>query len=318
MKRKLYIAVIQLLAIVGLSANVFAQQDKLITHFIYDKMGVNPGATAFDKDICGTLLYRNQWDKVSGAPNSIVFNAEANLPKVMGGIGLSFFHDAIGFNKQNNILLNYSYHMSMDEGTLGIGIGIGIVNFGQKPDWIPPVTQNDITLPTGYSAMNMDLNIGLFYRSTQDWYAGLSATHVNEALLRKSETVDNINIDNQYQTKRHVYLIGGKTLRKIGGTNGDLDLQAMVRTELNQFSADINGRYIWNNKYYGGITYRTVDAIGIMLGWYALPNFIVGYSYDITTNKLSSISRGSHEIALRYCHKLPPVPYAVARHPRWL
>lgn len=47
---------------------VFGQQDKLITHFIYDKMSVNPGATGFDKDICATLLYRNQWDKVNGAP----------------------------------------------------------------------------------------------------------------------------------------------------------------------------------------------------------------------------------------------------------
>jgi len=317
MRKKLYYIVVALW-IVALNGSLSAQQDKLLTHFIYDKMGVNPGATAFDKDICGTLLYRNQWDKVVGAPNSIVFNAEANLPKLLGGIGLSFYHDAIGFNKQNNVLLNYSYHFSMDEGDLGIGIGIGIINFGQKPDWIAPVTQNDITLPTGFNATSLDMNFGLYYRSTQDWYAGVSSTHINESLLRKSSSVNDQTIDYQYQTKRHLYVIGGKTLRQIGGTDGDLDLQAMIRTELNQFSADINARYIWKNTYYGGITYRTVDAIGIMLGWYALPNFIVGYSYDITTNKLSTISWGSHEIALRYCYKLPPVPYAVARHPRWL
>jgi hypothetical protein len=53
---------------------IHAQQDKLLTHFIYDKMTINPGKTGIDmyNSICGTSIYRNQWDKVNGAPNSAV------------------------------------------------------------------------------------------------------------------------------------------------------------------------------------------------------------------------------------------------------
>jgi type IX secretion system PorP/SprF family membrane protein len=291
-----------------------AQQDKLITHFMYDKMGVNPGATGFDKDICATLLYRNQWDKVNGAPNSAVFNVEANLPKILGGIGLSFYHDAIGFNRQNNLLLNYSYHLPISHvGELGIGVGVGMINFGQNPTWVPPTTQNDLTLPAGFNATNLDLNFGVYFRGAKDWYAGLSSTHLSQSLLRKNVSM----IDYSYQTARHYYVMGGKTFRKIGGGNGDVDVQALVRTEFTKLSADINVRYIWKDKLYGGLTYRTVDAIGLMVGWYPIQNLLIGYSYDITTNKLSGISRGSHEIAVRYCYKLPPVPIQTTRHPRW-
>jgi len=292
-----------------------AQQDKLITHFIYDKMSLNPGSTGLDKGICATTIYRNQWDKVNGAPNSAVLNVEANLSPYFraGGLGISFFHDAIGFSRQNNLLLNYSYPLEIpNAGTLGIGIGVGMVNFGMNPDWVPPTTNPDNSLPVGFSATNLDLNFGLYWKGNSDYYAGLSSTHLNESLLQQTVGV----IDNQYQTARHYYLMGGKKFRDIAG--GDIDVQMLMRTDLVKFSADINARYIWRDIAYGGLTYRTSDAVAIMLGWVPLRNMTVGYSYDITINKLSSVSRGSHEIMLKYCYFLPPPPVTKSKHPRWL
>ena len=112
------------------SFSTIAQQDKLITHFIYDKMSLNPGKTGLglDNTICATSIYRNQWDKVNGAPNSVVLNVEANLSRFLpGGIGFSFYHDAIGFAKQNNLALNYSYPIEIGTvGTLGVGVGVGV------------------------------------------------------------------------------------------------------------------------------------------------------------------------------------------------
>ena len=61
---------------------VFGQQEKLLTHFIYDRMSINPGSTGMDQGISGTMVYRNQWDKVNGAPNSFLFNAEGNINSI--------------------------------------------------------------------------------------------------------------------------------------------------------------------------------------------------------------------------------------------
>ncbi len=126
-------------AFVLCSFGASAQQDIALTHFIYNKFAINPGATGIEEGLCGNLIYRNQWDKVNGAPNSVVFNAEVNMEsfgKWTGGFGLNFTHDAIGFNRQNNVMLNYSHHIQLGNGRLGIGLGVGMVNFGMNPTWV--------------------------------------------------------------------------------------------------------------------------------------------------------------------------------------
>ena len=296
-------------------SNVFAQQDKLITHFMYDKMSLNPGKTGLDGGICATSMYRNQWDKVNGAPNSVVLNVEADMTRWFpGGLGISFFHDAIGFNRQNNVMLNYAFPLEIPgAGKLGIGVGVGMMNFSMSPEWVPPTTLNDPTLPSAYSAINVDLNFGIYFKGVQDYYVGISSTHLSESSLVSDANPLNVTT---YNTARHYYLMGGKTFNNIG--DGAIETNALIRTDLVQLSADINARYIWKQKAYGGLTYRVSDAVAVMLGYNPINNFTVGYSYDISINKLSSISRGSHEILVKYCYYLPPIPIQKSKHPRWL
>jgi type IX secretion system PorP/SprF family membrane protein len=319
MLKKNYLALVVLL----FCSKFYAQQDKLLTHFIYDKMSINPGKTGIDmyNSICATSIYRNQWDKVNGAPNSAVLNVEANLSKFFpGGIGLAFYHDAIGFARQNNLLLNYSYPITIGRtGTLGIGIGVGIINYGLNPEWVPPTQNPDNSLPAGFAATNLDANFGVYY-SGKDFNVGFSSTHLSETLLKQNVSIAGASFSQNYQTARHYYLMGGKTFRKTLG--GDIDAQVLMRTDLVKFSADINGRYIYTlngeKQVYGGLTYRTSDAIAIMVGYTPVNQLTVGYSYDLTLNKLSSISRGSHELVVKYCINLKEKPVSSARHPRWL
>ncbi len=324
MKKNLLILSIISLTVAGAS---YAQQDMLLTHFMYNKMMFNPGETGIDEGICANLTYRNQWDKVNGAPNSAVLNVEGSFGQygIPGGVGLTFTHDAIGFSRQNNLLLNYAYHVETSAGKLGVGIGLGIVNFGMSPSWVPPTTINDAALPTGFAATNLDLNFGVYFKGSQiPFYAGLSSTHLSAPRLDQNGTFAGNNITQSYQTARHYYLMGGYTFQSIGGTAGDIDVQTIMRTELVKFSADINARYIYDQTFYGGLTYRTSDAVAFMLGYMAsdlgtIPGSgVIGYSYDLTLNKLSNISRGSHEIFLKYCYYLPPLPVQKSKHPRWL
>ena len=301
----------------------FSQQDMLLTHWMYNKMSLNPGETGIDEGICATSIYRNQWDKVNGAPNSAVFNVEGNLSRFIPvNAGISFYHDAIAFTRQNNVLLNVSYPLEINGvGTLGIGVGLGIQNIGMAPTWVPPVTLIDNTLPVGYGTTKFDANFGLFLKGDLGYYVGLSSTHLPASSF---ESEDAVPIT--YNSARHYYLMGGYKYQNLGP--GDLEANVLMRTEMVKFSADVNVRYIWQNMVYGGLTYRTSDAIAIMVGAQPLKimnnnpspldNFIVGYSYDISINKLSSVSRGSHEILLKYCYYLPPVPIQKTKHVRWL
>jgi type IX secretion system PorP/SprF family membrane protein len=306
---------ILLVAVIG---SVQAQQDKLVTHFIFDKMSINPGKTGLDlyNGICATTIYRNQWDKVNGAPNSAILNIESNLSRFLpGGIGINFYHDAIGFSRQNNLLLNYSYPIQIGrEGVLGVGVGIGIMNFGMDPEWVPPTQAVDPTLPVGFAATAVDANFGLYFQS-KDYYVGISSTHLTESDLSKAVS----QVTQSYQTARHYYLMGGYEFKDV--MNGTIDAQMLVRTDFIRFSADLNARYLFkldDKDAYGGLTFRTSDAIAVMLGYSPMPKLQVGYSYDITVNKLASISRGSHELMVKYCYNLPEPPKTKARHPRML
>lgn len=308
----------------------YAQQDKLVTHFIFDKMSFNPGATGINDGFCGTTIYRNQWDKVNGAPNSAILNVEGALDRwAPVGVGISFYHDAIGFTRQNSVSLNGSYKLSTAYGTLGVGVGLGILNVGMSPVWVAPVTQNDPSLPVGFSDTKFDLSAGLYWKGTSDYYAGISSTHLTTPILGDSS--GNNPAGNPatviYNSARHMYAMGGKTFKDLFGSYGHLDANVLLRTDMVKLSADINVRYMWFDKAYGGLTYRTTDAIAIMIGarpfkianpGTAMDNLLVGYSYDITTNELSSISRGSHEMMVKYCYYLPPVPIQKSKHPRWL
>lgn len=298
----------------------FAQQDMLLTHFIYNKMGVNPGSTGLDDGFCATTAYRNQWDKIDGAPNSAILNLEGNMTRFFpGGLGLNFYHDAIGFGRQNNLMVNYSYPIQLPGGNqLGVGIGIGFEGYGMKPNWVTPDQSApgvDQSLPIGYSSMGLDMNFGLYYKSVKNFYFGLSSTHLTGTELTNKNSLGTSS--QKYLIARHYYLMGGYK-KQLGTSNNYLDVQMMYKTDAKKSSIDLNARFILGSIGYAGLTYRTTDAVAVMLGFNPFPNFTVGYSYDFTLNKLASISRGSHEILLKYCYYLPIPPVAVSRHPRWL
>lgn len=306
-----------------LSGAAWGQQDMALTHFIYNKMGVNPGETGIDQGFCATSIYRNQWDKVNGAPNSGLLNVEGNLSRWFPvGAGISFYHDEIGFTRQNNVMLNLSYHLDLSGiGTLGAGIGLGLQNISMDPTWAPPSTLNDPTLPSSYGASSFDMNFGLYLKGDLGYYVGLSSTHLPEPAL-SSGTATPVT----YNTARHYNIMGGYKYQL--NADGDVEGNLMIRTDLVKVTADINARYIWRNQAYGGLTFRNADMVGIMLGAQPLKimandrspldNLVIGYSYDVSLNKLSSVARGSHEILLKYCYYLPPVPKETTIHPRWL
>ena len=313
MKKQLYLFSI---ICVSIAQYTFAQQDAAVTHGMYTKMTFNPGATGSEDGICGSLIYRNQWDRVNGAPNSVFFNVEANLNRFVRnlGAGVSVVHDAICFNRQNTAHLNLSYKIKLPNSDfISVGVGAGIVNMGQNPIWVTPqpgVVDN--LLPQSFAATNMDFNFGIFYRSQQNFYVGISSTHLSESVLA-SATSSLLT----YNTARHYYLMGGWKKEEIL-SNWDLDLNTLLRTDMNKFSFDLSARMFYQQRFYGGVGFRNSDAVLVLLGMEVIPNLTIGYSYDITTNRLANISWGTHEIMLRYCIPIPVPPPTIHKNPRHL
>lgn len=294
-----------------ISFTTLGQQDPLITNYMFNKLNYNPAATGIDDGISATLIYRNQWDKVVGAPNTTFLNIDANLNKMIyGSYGLVFMNDIIGNFRQNNLLFNFSAPYQIKEaGTLNFGIGIGYVNLSLDPNWITPSgNNNDPNLPKSGSGSNFYGNFGLVWKSFKGYYAGISSSYLNTPKVR----------DLNMNFVRHYFFITGHRFKNLIGNNKDLELQSIVRTELIKISADLNAKYYHQNLFYAGVTYRTFESISFLAGFYPIKYFTLGYSYDMTINGLNTVSNGTHEIVARYRYVIPDPPLERTKHPRWL
>ncbi len=253
------------------------------------------------------------------APTTQNFNADIPIKFLHGGLGLIITNDQIGFFQDISVGLAYAYQAQLGNGKLGLGL---MVDFKNKSltsgEWITPDNNsNDPFLgASGSTALAPDMNFGVYYESETFW-GGISSTRLIEGGFTLG---NNFGGEFLFRGKRHYYLMGGYNFY-IPNTNWAILPAFLAKTDLaGPFAADINVNAMYNNRIWGGVSYRTQDAMAVMAGYYITPTLKLSYSYDITLSGLSAYSSGSHELMLGYCFKIevPPREKGSYRNPRFL
>ena len=291
-----------------LSLNGYAQQDPQYSFNMFNHMSINPGFAGSNGAICANGIYRKQWMGFEGAPTTMVFNANMPISTINSGVGLSVTNDVLGFEKNINIKASYAYRLDLGEGgTLGIGLGLGLLNRGIDGDWetYDYLENNnndpysDPAVPNSESHMAFDMDFGLFYRvmlAENLLYAGLSSTHITQPKFKFTN-------DKVPFLKRHYYLTAGYYYT-LPAPQWELRPSFMIKSDgiTNQYSFNTNVYY--EKKYWAGATYRVNEAAIIMAG-FTLPMdgsvLDVGIAYDIQMSQLSHYNSGSIEIMVKYC-----------------
>ena len=286
----------QLLKLLILTFSPFilhSQQDLLLTQFWNNYSFINPATCAMDYKHHVVIHYRNQWDGVNGAPNSLLGNYNYELNR-NHGIGINYMYETIGNDKVNIGVLNYNYRFHFSDSLkhfLSIGAGIGVGNrLIDNSKFIPPTVDLDPLLVKSGTTYPK-LNFGLAYQYKQ-FLVGLSSTQITEAFLARSKS------GYAFHPARHYYFVTSYDFQI--APNFSLKPQVLVRTDAIKISTDVNLLATLYKNYSLGVTYRTVDAIAFIAQVDIVGRFRVGYSYDITTNTLKGISKGSHEIVLGF------------------
>lgn len=275
-----------------------AQHDPLSTQFWNNYAHINPATSGLQYDHHATLHYRDQWNGVNGAPVTFSGNYGTNLAR-HHGLGITYQYDKIGFTLSQEANLNYNYQFTLGaaekDRTLSVGVGLGLRYFAFQNQWIPPTTYNDPSLPVQFIEIKPNVNTGIAYKD-KGLLVGVGATH----LTSPRSTNDGII----YQGAIHYYAMGSYTFRLGSAKNFELIPRVLFRTDGVFFSTDVNLEAAWNiqdkQRLWFGASYRPSDAVCGMLGIDLFKRYRIGYSYDITINKLSTISRGSHEIVLAF------------------
>lgn len=284
----------------------FSQQERQVSHYMYDQISTNPGSAGSSDQISANAIGRQQWAGIDGAPVDFIVNLSApfKLFNAHHGVGLSIWKDQLGFNNDINLTVSYAYQFTVGNGRLGLGIS-GIFDNQQmdNPQWIIPSSplhdpNNDLAIPTGdQNEYTIDLGAGLFYR-TDELYVGLSATHILEdEFIYQSEGLT--PVESTLKLYRHYYLTAGYVIQ-LSNPSFELLPSVFMQSDARMTRIDLNTTLLYNKKFWAGVTYRVGAAVVGMIGLEIMNGVKVGYSYDFDTSELSSFSKGSHEVMIGY------------------
>jgi type IX secretion system PorP/SprF family membrane protein len=283
--------------------SAFSQQERQVSHYMYDQISVNPGSAGNSDMISTNAIMRQQWPGMEGAPTSIILNLSApfKLGTTHHGVGLSIWSDELGFNQDIDMSLSYAYQFTVGNGRLGLGISGNFINREVDGEWRPVEPTPDEFIPeTNQSEFAFDLGAGLFY-STDELYVGVSSTRIMESGF-EFKSVDPTQTTKDNLT-RHYYLTAGYNLQ-LANPLLEFIPSVFLQSDARATKLDVNATLMYNKKFWGGVSYRVGSAVVGMVGVSILNGVRIGYAYDFDTSKLMSVTKGGHEILVGYSFRV--------------
>jgi type IX secretion system PorP/SprF family membrane protein len=201
------------------------------------------------------------------------------------------------------------------KGKLSLGIRGGM--FSQTLDFeqYRPIDDDDPNLAdrTGReSQVRPDLALGIFYRA-EKFYGGVSVNHI----IRSEFDFGSDDLKNPLSN--HIYVTAGYDY--------DLTYQVvltpsvLLKSDFNEYSFEVSTLATYEQKIWGGLTFRQGDAVGAIVGIaFGKDNkpFRLGYAFDYVIRAQQAKRPTSNEVLLSYTLP-PPIPStkSVTRTPRF-
>ena len=295
-----------------------AQQVPMYSQYIMNGFLVNPSFAGRDGYTSVNLTVREQWVGMSHAPSTYALSFQTRILKnsyiskatlvkkklirpTRGGqvgVGGYVFNDNNGIMHRTGIQAAYAYQIPLgdddNEFTRSLAFGLALTAYQYAINTEGLVYDKDDPYLNNYdrSVFIPDFNFGVSY-ITPKYYLGFSMTN----LLRGSLMFFNDNGINNFELG-HYFLTGGIKVPLSG--NWILEPSAFLKSSDMVFKSiqlDITSRIYYKNDYWAGISYRTNDALILMLGL-RYDRFYFAYAFDYTLTDIRRQSFGSHEFTL--------------------
>ena len=318
MKQFLKIYILGLIVIV--SEMSVAQQLPIYNQYNYNQFVYNPALSGKTKVSVMTLLHRNQWSGVDGAPETSLISFNSSEQERNVGYAVYMYNDKTGVLSTTSFYGSYSYSFTAAEGfDISLGLSGGAINKGVDATSIRVTDPNDPVLNTDISGKTVfDFNFG-FNLSYEGFDFGFAAPQLFANSVDYSESN---NTDVSLKLQRHyisnlsyTYPLEMKSLGKLG--NGmTLKPQVLARiapllerskdegfsTKPSSYKAqfDIHTMVDLPELGWVGLGYRTEMGVIANLGVNITRDLSVGYSYEFNTSEVSSELGSTHELALIY------------------
>jgi type IX secretion system PorP/SprF family membrane protein len=280
-----------------ISITAKAQQDPMISQYIFNGLFLNPAYSGSHEYYTSTLQHRQQWVNFSGAPKTVLLAVDGPLDTKSRnmGLGLIVAHDRIGATEQTDIYANYAYQLKLKQGKLAFGLKAGVSNYVFKSSNVTVWDENDEMFSGRRTAWLPKFGFGAYY-FYDNWYAGLS---IPTLLAYDARRDFNFDVNKGSFLNRHYYGYGGYIFK----LDEDFKLKpsALIKyLPAAPVEGDINLNLLYKDQFWFGVGYRTMDAVVFMVEYQTKSRIRVGYSFDLTTTRIRKYSYGSHEIMIGY------------------
>ena len=274
----------------------FAQQFPLQSQYMYNYASINPAAVGENNHMSIRASSRNQWVNFGEKDISTEYltftNSFGN-----SGLGLTFLNDETGgYFNTTGIKLGYSHRVVVAESEIDFGshkfrmpkseLFFGISGGATKYNSISAVPDPAVntTIP-----LTPEATFGLYYK-VNDLKIGVSVPGILNSNIEITELNTNIQ-----ETHFYSMLSYKRNLNDFWG----LYPSVLMKTTKNYNQFDFNMNLKFKDQIWFGASFRQDFGPSIFVGLDFGRLFSV-YSHDISSNKMSNYSNGSHEITIGY------------------
>ncbi|HOY13072.1 MAG TPA: PorP/SprF family type IX secretion system membrane protein [Saprospiraceae bacterium] len=282
-----------------------AQQQGLVTQYMYNKVTVNPAFAGHsgDKSIAGHL--REQWIGIKGAPSLQMISFDMPFMESDNGWGMNIRRSSIGISSKTSISGMYAYKIPVTDGFLSFGLEPGIQNFRMNfgdPDLF---AYDGIEADESLNGKTVNKNTFLLgfgaYYSNEKAYFGVSIP----SLFTTNFDIDQNTIKSGDELQ--INLMAGYTF--LMDDDKSFMIQGFSRyTARFPLNLDLNATLLLDKKFDIGLGYRIGSGVLANLhksvtGTFGLKiseNVFAAFSYDYALSALRYNQIGSFEVLASY------------------
>jgi type IX secretion system PorP/SprF family membrane protein len=282
----------------------YAQQESMYSQYMFNMLHVNPayaGSRASDNI---SMIYRNQWVGVAGAPKTASISWDRRVPDHNMGYGIEIYNDRLGVEKTTGVQGFYSYHIPFVASYLVLGVSGGVLNYRAALPESVIVTGGDPVFQKEANGWLPTAGFGIAY-ATPLWYMAFSIP----ALLHTKIEVQNSLDQKSFGASNHYFFTGGYQFEL--SETMKLKPSVMVKAvKGSPIQCDLNTN-LWFNDVLGfGLSYRIQDSFVGLFELQITPQLRLGYAYDYTFSDFGVYNKGTHEVMLRF--EIPNKPICPA------
>jgi type IX secretion system PorP/SprF family membrane protein len=264
----------------------------------FNGLYLNPAYAGSHEVMNVMAIYRHQWVKMPGLPQSASFAIHSPLRNDKIGLGLIYNFDKIGVTQTHSVNADFAYRIPVGKKKkvrLCLGISAGVTNYRSDLNKVATTEPDDPNFAGNY--VNRWLpNVGFgIYVYSDKFFAGVSVPHILANKLDGSNSVFSTStaMARQYH---HLLITGGYVFsigKKVKFVPSILLKYVPVHAPI---TFDFNIAFIFIDRIWLGAGYRFNDSYSFMLAANVTKQLRIGYCYDLTVSSLHKYTTGTHEI----------------------